>query len=73
MMVLTHGFVVLNAERITALAARHKMPVLYGWHDFVVQGGLMSCGDPFNSVPAAGKLVVRDQKRRGHRLIVGRS
>jgi putative ABC transport system substrate-binding protein len=27
-----------------ALAARHKMPVLYGWHDFVVQGGLMSYG-----------------------------
>ena len=44
MIVLTHGFAVLNAERIMALAARHKMPVLYGWHDFVVQGGLMSYG-----------------------------
>ena len=44
MIVLTHGFAVLNAERIMALGARHKMPVLYGWHDFVVQGGLMSYG-----------------------------
>ena len=44
MMVLTHGFAVLNAERIMALAARHQMPMLYGWHDFVVQGGLMSYG-----------------------------
>jgi putative tryptophan/tyrosine transport system substrate-binding protein len=44
MIVLTHGFAILNAERIMALAARHKMPVLYGWHDFVVQGGLISYG-----------------------------
>jgi putative ABC transport system substrate-binding protein len=44
MIVLTHGFAVLNAERIMALALRHKMPVLYGWHDFVAQGGLMSYG-----------------------------
>jgi putative ABC transport system substrate-binding protein len=44
MTVLTHGFAVLNAERIMALAAKHKLPVLYGWHDFVVQGGLISYG-----------------------------
>jgi ABC-type uncharacterized transport system substrate-binding protein len=44
MMVLTHGFAVLNADRIMALAARHKMPLLYGWHDFVIQGGLLSYG-----------------------------
>jgi putative ABC transport system substrate-binding protein len=44
MTVLTHGFAVLNAERIVALAAQYKMPVLYGWHDFVAQGGLMSYG-----------------------------
>jgi putative ABC transport system substrate-binding protein len=44
MIVLTHGFAVLNAERIMALALRHKLPVLYGWHDFVAQGGLMSYG-----------------------------
>ena len=44
MTVLTHGFAVLNAERIMALGAKHRMPVLYGWHDFVTQGGLMSYG-----------------------------
>ena len=44
MIVLTHGFAVLNAQRIMELGSQHKMPVLYGWHDFVVQGGLMSYG-----------------------------
>jgi putative ABC transport system substrate-binding protein len=44
MTVLTHGFAVLNADHIVALAAKHRMPVLYGWHDFVAQGGLMSYG-----------------------------
>ena len=44
MIVLTHGFAVLNGQRIMALAAAQKLPVLYGWHDFVVEGGLMSYG-----------------------------
>jgi putative ABC transport system substrate-binding protein len=44
MVVLTHGFAVLNAERIMALAGQHRLPVLYGWHDFVAAGGLMSYG-----------------------------
>src|SRR5262245_65482553 len=31
LIVLTHGFAVLNGARIIALAAQHRLPVLYGW------------------------------------------
>jgi putative ABC transport system substrate-binding protein len=48
MVVLTHGFAVLNAARIMALAAQHKLPVIYGWHDFVAAGGFMSYGPDIN-------------------------
>ncbi len=42
--VLTHGFAVLNRKRIMELAARQRLPVLYGWREFVEEGGLMSYG-----------------------------
>jgi putative tryptophan/tyrosine transport system substrate-binding protein len=44
LLVFTHGFAVLNRARIMALAARHRLPTLYGWRDFVDEGGLMSYG-----------------------------
>jgi putative tryptophan/tyrosine transport system substrate-binding protein len=44
MVVLTHGFAVLNRTRILELAARQRLPVLYGWREFVQEGGLMSYG-----------------------------
>jgi ABC-type uncharacterized transport system substrate-binding protein len=44
LIVLTHGFAVLNGARIIALVAQHRLPVLYGWRDFVADGGLMSYG-----------------------------
>ena len=44
LLVFTHGFAVLNRARIMALAARHRLPMLYGWRDFVDEGGLMSYG-----------------------------
>ena len=44
MVVLTHGFAVLYRARIMELAARLRLPVLYGWREFVEEGGLMSYG-----------------------------
>jgi putative ABC transport system substrate-binding protein len=40
----THGLVELNRERLIDVAARHRLPTMYGWRDFVVAGGLMSYG-----------------------------
>jgi ABC-type uncharacterized transport system, periplasmic component len=42
--VFTHGFAVLNRGRIIELAARERLPTIYGWRDFVTDGGLMSYG-----------------------------
>jgi putative ABC transport system substrate-binding protein len=40
----THGFVELNRARIIEQAALYRLPTMYGWRDFVVEGGLMSYG-----------------------------
>ena len=42
--VFTHGFAEFYRRNIIETAARHRMPTMYGWRDFVVEGGLMSYG-----------------------------
>jgi hypothetical protein len=42
--VFTHGFAELYRRNIIDAAARHRMPTMYGWRDFVAEGGLMSYG-----------------------------
>jgi putative ABC transport system substrate-binding protein len=42
--VFTHGFAVLNRRRIIEQAARQHLPTMYGWREFVDEGGLMSYG-----------------------------
>jgi putative ABC transport system substrate-binding protein len=44
LIVFSHGFAVLNRHRIIELAARQRLPAMYGWRDFVNDGGLMSYG-----------------------------
>jgi putative tryptophan/tyrosine transport system substrate-binding protein len=44
LIVFTHGFAVLNRRRIVELAARQRLPTMYGWREFVDEGGLMSYG-----------------------------
>jgi putative ABC transport system substrate-binding protein len=44
MLVFTHGFAVLNSAGLIGMAARQRLPVLYGWREFVEEGGLMSYG-----------------------------
>jgi putative ABC transport system substrate-binding protein len=42
--VFTHGFAEFYRRNIIESAARHRMPTMYGWRDFVAEGGLMSYG-----------------------------
>jgi putative ABC transport system substrate-binding protein len=44
LIVFTHGFAVLNRGRIIERAARQRLPTMYGWREFVNDGGLMSYG-----------------------------
>jgi putative tryptophan/tyrosine transport system substrate-binding protein len=44
LIVFTHGFAVLNRRRIVGLAAQQRLPTMYGWREFVDEGGLMSYG-----------------------------
>src|SRR5262249_49128935 len=44
LIVFSHGFAVLNQQRIIEVAARQGLPTMYGWRDFVHDGGLMSYG-----------------------------
>jgi putative ABC transport system substrate-binding protein len=44
LIVFTHGFAVLNRKRIVEQAASRRLPTMYGWREFVDEGGLMSYG-----------------------------
>ena len=60
MLVFTHGFAVLNRAPIMELAARRRLPILYGWRDFVDEGGLMSYGPEIQTlVRGAARYVDR--------------
>jgi putative ABC transport system substrate-binding protein len=48
------------SERLVALAARHRIPALYEWREFVAAGGLMSYGTDRNEVGReVGSYVAR--------------
>ena len=42
------SFVLSQRERIVALAARHRIPAIYTYRDYVAAGGLMSYGTSVN-------------------------
>jgi putative ABC transport system substrate-binding protein len=65
-LVFTHGFAVLNRTRIMELAARNGLPTLYGWRDFVDEGGLMSYG-PDIQVLVKGAASYVDRIVRGEK------
>jgi putative ABC transport system substrate-binding protein len=44
LLVTNDAFFNTHADQLLALAARHTVPVIYPWREFVVAGGLMSYG-----------------------------
>jgi putative ABC transport system substrate-binding protein len=39
-----HGFAFVHRRRIADLAARHRLPAMYGWREYAEVGGLMTYG-----------------------------
>jgi putative tryptophan/tyrosine transport system substrate-binding protein len=64
LIVFTHGFAVLNSATIIELAGRNRVPTMYGWRDFVHDGGLMSYGPNM-------QLIVRKAASYVARIIKG--
>jgi putative tryptophan/tyrosine transport system substrate-binding protein len=44
LLVATDPFITSRTEQVTALAARHGIPAIYGWREFTTAGGLISFG-----------------------------
>ena len=47
LLVNADAFFTGNRDRITALAARYRIPAIYAWREFAEAGGLMSYGTSF--------------------------
>jgi putative ABC transport system substrate-binding protein len=62
--VFTHGFAVLNRRRIIEQAARRRIPTMYGWREFVEDGGLMAYGPNVS-------VMVRQAARYVDRILKG--
>jgi putative ABC transport system substrate-binding protein len=50
MLVSAHSFFNVHRDRLLALAARHRLPTLYAFRDFVEAGGLMCYGADMKDV-----------------------
>ena len=64
MLVFTHGFAVLNRASIMDLAARQRLPILYGWRDFVDEGGTHVVR-PRHTEPGARGRALRQSHTEG--------
>jgi ABC-type uncharacterized transport system substrate-binding protein len=45
LVVMTDSFLVIHRAEITSLAARHRLPAVYPFRDFIEDGGLLSYGN----------------------------
>jgi putative ABC transport system substrate-binding protein len=65
-MVGADQFLDTRRARIIALAARHSMPAIYHWREFVVIGGLMSYGtsqaDAYRQVGVYTGRILKGEK-----------
>jgi putative tryptophan/tyrosine transport system substrate-binding protein len=50
LLVFAHAFAFVHRDRIIELAARQRLPAMYGWREFVEVGGLMSYGPNVNTI-----------------------
>jgi putative ABC transport system substrate-binding protein len=50
LLVSTDSFFTSQRDRLVALAARHALPTIYAWREFVEAGGLVSYGPIINEV-----------------------
>ena len=50
LLVSTDSFFTSQRDRLVALAARHALPTIYPWREFVEAGGLVSYGPTINEV-----------------------
>jgi len=50
LLVFAHAFAFVHRDRIIELAARQRLPTMYGWREFVDVGGLMSYGPNVNAI-----------------------
>src|SRR5215467_7039547 len=65
LIVFAHGFAYRNRSRIAELAARQRLPAMFGWREFVEAEGLMSYGPNVRAHGAAcGDLRRQDPQGR---------
>jgi putative ABC transport system substrate-binding protein len=50
LVVVADGFFVSRRDRLATLAARHSIPAIYSFRDYVLAGGLISYGTSFASI-----------------------
>jgi len=69
MIVTASTLALVHRNRIIALAARHRLPTVYGDRTFVVAGGLISYGpnrvDPYRRSPAYIDRILKGEKPAG--------
>jgi putative tryptophan/tyrosine transport system substrate-binding protein len=57
LLVSERPFFTVRYTQIPKLAARHTMPVIYGWREYVMAGGLMSYGSSLTDAWTGGGAV----------------
>jgi putative tryptophan/tyrosine transport system substrate-binding protein len=59
LIVSSSGFAILHRELIIALAARHRLPAVYPFRFYAIDGGLISYGpDPIDPHRRAAQYVI---------------
>jgi hypothetical protein len=74
--IVVSGDIFFNSRRdqIIALAARHAVPAIYEWRDFVTAGGLMNyVNERHRRLSPSRKLCRSNSQRRSAERLTGRT